>query len=239
MEKEALKELLREIKSNNYEVPEGVRPFELALEMMNCLGDTDGELRDILAYSVLQSWMIDDVLSINETHELLNISLDEKHLLYGLEGADETVFMRAFSALIVAVAVYKHRSNKYLSKKEISSILDKVIKFYDEDKDIRGYIEGQGWAHGAAHGADALDELARCEEVGYEDLKRILDAIHKKINIGYYGYIHEEDERMITAVSAILERKLVPESEMIGWVKSFEKIEKIGQYPHDVLSILM
>lgn len=31
---------------------------------------------------------------------------------------------------------------------------------------------GKGWAHGAAHGADALDEFARCEEVGYDGLKK-------------------------------------------------------------------
>lgn len=235
MERETLRELLRNIKSNNYEVPEGTRPFDLALEMMRCLGDTDDELRDILAYSVLQNWMGNDILSTDEIHEILNISLDEKHLLYGLGRMDDTVFTRAFSVLIVAVAVYKHRGNRYLSKEEISNILDKVIKFYNEDKDVRGYIEEKGWAHGAAHGADALDELARCEEVGYQDLKRILDVIYKKINIGYYGYIHEEDERIVTAVSAILERKLVPESEMIEWIKSFEKMDKIDQYPHDVI----
>lgn len=235
MERKALKELLRTIKNNDCKVPEGVIPFDLALEMMNCLGDTDDELRDILAFSVLQNWIVEDILTTEEIHKLLNLSLDEKHLLYGLGSKDDTVFIRAFSVLIVAVALYKHRSKSYLSKEEISNILDKVIEFYDKDNDVRGYIEGKGWAHGAAHGADALDELARCEEIGYDDLKRILEAIHKKININYYGYIHEEDERIVTAVSAILERKLICESEMIDWIKSFKSIAKVGEYPNDII----
>jgi hypothetical protein len=235
MGRETFKELLRTIKDNDYKVPEGTKPFDLALEMMNYLGDADGELRDILALSVLTNWIINDILTIEEIHKILNISLDEKHLLYGLGRTDDTVFARTFSVLIVESAVYKHRSNSYLSKEEISKILNKVIKLYNEDKDVRGYIEGKGWAHGAAHGADTLGELARCEEVGYEDLKRILDAVHKKVNIGYYGYIHEEDERMMTAVSAVLERKLIPEPEIIEWIKSFEEIIKIGQYPYDLI----
>lgn len=235
MGRETFKELLRSVKDNDYKVPEGVRPFDLALEMMNYLGDADGELRDSLALSVLTNWMINDILTIEEIHKILSISLDEKHLLYGLGRTDDTVFARTFSVLIVGLAVYKHRSNSYLSKEEIDNILNKVIKFYNEDKDVRGYVEEKGWAHGAAHGADTLDELARCEEIGYEDLKRILDAIYKKVNIGYYGYIHEEDERMMTAVSAVLERKLIPESEIIEWIKSFEKIIKIGQYPDDLV----
>lgn len=235
MEREAFKNLLRTIKDNNYEVPDGIRPFDLSLEMMDYLGDTDGELRDILALSILENWMLKDILSIEEIHEIIHISLDEKHLMYGLGRIDDSVFARTFSVLIIAIAVYKHRNNRYLSKEEVSNILEKVIKFYNEDKDVRGYIEGKGWAHGAAHGADALDELARCEEVGYEDLKRILDAIHKKINIGYYGYIHQEDERMVTAVSAVLERKLIPEAEITEWIDSFKEITKIGQYPHDMI----
>lgn len=236
MERENIKELLRNIKHNNYAVPENIRPFDLALELMNYIGDTDGELRDILALSVLSKWMINDILTIEEIHKILNISLDEKHLLYGLGKTDDTVFTRTFSVLIVATAVYKHRNISYLSKEEILNTLDKVINCYNKDKDVRGYVKGKGWAHGAAHGADALDELARCEEIGYEDLKRILDAVHKKISIGYYGYIHEEDERIMTVVSAVLERNLIPESEMIQWIKNFEKITKIGQSP-DYLNI--
>lgn len=235
MERETLKELLRTIKGNNYKATDGIRPFDLALEMMSCLGDTDGELRDTLAFSILQNWIVNDILSVEEIQKILNISLDEKHLLYGLGKTDETVFVRTFSVLIVAAAVYRHRSKNYLSKEEISDILDKVIKFYDEDKDVRSFIEGKGWADGVSHGADALDELARCEEIGYKGLRRILDAIHKKIKIAYYGYIHEEDERIVTAVAAVLERKLISEFEMIRWIRNFEKFSKIGQYPHDLI----
>jgi hypothetical protein len=77
------------------------------------------------------------------------------------------------------------------------------LKFYNEDRDVRGFVEGKRWAHGAAHGADALGEPAQCEIIGYEGLKEILDSIYKKININYYGYINNEDERLISAVKEV------------------------------------
>lgn len=237
MEKIALKKLLRNIRENDYVVPEGINPFDLSLEMMKYIGDTDSELRDLLIYSILFHWMTGDkgdVLTLEEDHQLLKIAIDDNHLFYGLGNTGDSVFTRTFSVLIIAVAIYKHRTNSYLSKEEVDNILDKVLKFYDEDKDVRGYIEGKEWAHGAAHGADALDELARCKEIGYEGLKRILDSIYRKTNINYYSYIHQEDERMVTATLAAFERKLISDEEIIEWIRSFKDVKYQNKYPEDM-----
>lgn len=235
LEKQALKELLKSIKNNDYAVPEGVNPYELSLVMMENIGDIDSELRDDLILYNLFKWINEGILSAKEVYELLMIAIDEEHLLKGLGNINDSVFARTFSSEIVAAAIYKHRKAKFISESDIQKAFNTVLKFYNEDRDVRGYIEGKGWAHGAAHGADALDEFARCEEIGYQGLKLILDAIYKKVNVNYYGYIHFEDERMITAVKAILERKIIPTKEIEEWIKNFNKIEKTGRYPEDLV----
>lgn len=235
MERTALKEILTEIKENDYKVLEGIKPFDLSLDMMKYIGDIDGELRDRLIYSILFTWMIGDVLTSEEVHQLLNIALDDKYLLYGIGNMDDSVFTRTFSVLVIAVAIYRHRNDSYLSKEEVNKALDKVLKFYNDDIDVRGYIGPKGWAHGAAHGADAIDELARCEEIGYEGLKSILDVIYKKVNINYYSYVHQEDERMVTPVSAVIERKVIKEEEIIEWINSFKNITYQNKYPEDMI----
>ena len=238
MERDDLRSLLREVKSGGFMVPEGFKPFTLASDMMNYLGDTDGELRDNLIYSILSNWIVKGILSTWEVNQILAISLDDRHLLYGLGNTDDTVFVRTFSLLIIAAAIYRHRSTGYLSSEMINNVLEKVLKLYNEDNDVRAYVEGKGWADGVSHGADALDELARCEEAGYEGLKRILNAIQKKVNINWYSYCHDEDERMVTAVTAILDKKLIPENEEIEWIESFAKLTLTGHYPTDlVLSV--
>lgn len=235
LEKQALKKLLKNIKDNDYAVPYGVKQRELSLEMMENIGDVDSELRDDLILSILSNWIIQGEIEVNILNELLVIALDEKHLLNGLGEVSDTVFSRTFSAEIVAAIIYKHREKKFLSKTQIKETFAAVLKFYNEDRDVRGFIEGKGWAHGAAHGADAIDELARCEEIGYEELKEILEAIHKKINVNHYGYIHFEDERLITPVKAILERKLLSIEEVVEWINSFKQIDKTGKYPEDLV----
>lgn len=235
MEKQELKELLKSIKENGYKVPEGINSYQLSLVMMDNIGNTDSELRDDLILSNLFTWINDGILSSKELYELLKIALDEQHILKGLGNINDSVFSRTFSTEIIAAIIYRHRRGKFISEGDIQKAFNTVLKFYNEDKDVRGYVEGKGWAHGAAHGADALDEFARCEEIGYEGLKLILDAIYKKVNINHYGYIHFEDERIITAVKAILERKIVPIKEIEDWIRSFNKIEKTGMYPEDLV----
>ena len=232
MEKQTLKTLLSNIKDNEYAVPEGMNPYELSVDMMEYIGDIDGELRDDLICSVLLEWIMTDVLTPEEAHHIFLIALDEKHIFNGLGKVDDTVFDRAFSVLVSACITYKHKN--FLPDNDILKAFNKVLKFYNEDKDVRGFVEGKSWAHGAAHGADALMELAKCEVIGYEELKEILNSIYKKINVNYYGYINNEDERMISAVKEVLERDIIPVEEIEEWIRSFGKIEKTGILPDDL-----
>jgi len=235
MEKASLKEMLIGIKDNEFRVPQDVEPYQLSLVMMDYIGDIDGELRDDLILSILFNWVNSGVLSENEACALLNIAVDEQHLFKGLGGADDSVFARTFSVEVIAAIIYRHRRKSFIPESELKKAFRAVLRFYNEDRDVRGYVEGKGWAHGAAHGADALDEFARCEEMGYEELKLILKAIYKKVNINHYGYFHFEDERMITAVKAILERNIIPLEEVGEWIRSFGNIERTGKYPEDLV----
>lgn len=235
MEKQALKELLKSIKNNDYEVPNGVNPYKLSLVMMDNIGDIDSELRDDLILSILDRWINEGILSINEVYELLSIALDGEHISKGLGSINDSVFCRTFSVEIVAGIICRHRRENFISESDIEKAFNSVLKFYNDDKDVRGYVEDKGWAHGGAHGADALDEFARCEEIGYGGLKKILNSIYKKVNVNHYTYIHFEDERMITVVKAIIERKIIPTKEVEEWIRNFSKIEKTGIYQEDLV----
>jgi hypothetical protein len=233
MERLKLKELLLTMTDDNNVVPQEVKPYELAMEMMEYIGDPDPELRDDLILSKLSEWIIDKTLSTKEMNNLLSVALNDKHLLNGLGEYSDTVFSRTFSVLVIATIIYRHRNESFLSQDDLQEAFRKVLTFYNEDKDVRGYIIDKGWAHGAAHGADALDEFARCEEISSDGLFLILDSIYNKINIGHYGYIHFEEERMITAVKAVLERKVISAEKIEAWIRSFETIEKTDIYQED------
>jgi hypothetical protein len=235
LEKKELKDLLIYINEDNNTIPENIKPYDLAVVCLEYIGDTDMELRDDLILTILCNWIIEKKLSDQEVKNLLEVLLDTEHLLKGLGETNDTIFVRTFSVLVVATIIYRHRNNKFLSGDELLKAFQTVIQFYTEDQDVRGYVEEKGWAHGAAHGADALDEFARCNEIGREDLLIIIDAIYKKVNIGHYGYVHFEEERMITAVKAVLSRSILSSAEVEAWIRSFCNFEKTGIYQEDMV----
>ena len=231
--REELKEKLKAIKASEFKVPERVDAFEITLAMMEYLGDSESELRDDLVYSVLIRWITSGVFNKEQLKQILTAILDDKHLSYKIGEKDtNSVFMRAFSVLILAGIIYAHREDKFLSYEELVAVKNKIIKCMEEEKDVRGYIAEGGWAHTAAHSSDALDELALCEEFGREELLEILKAIKGKVSIDYHAYICYEDERLALATNSLISRNLLTEEEISEWVKSFSEYDKKIEFPN-------
>lgn len=223
-----LKERLLNISQNDYRVLDGSDPFSLALEMMDQIGSVDSELRDDLIYSIFNQWIYKDKLFTgDQLSHLLWTALDQNHIGYRLgEENTDSVFTRSFSVLLLPLLLIRHRENPYLNDKDIHLIKIQLLKYLKEERDVRGYVEGKGWAHSAAHTGDALDDLAQSKEMGAEDLLEILYAIGDKMNYEPTQYIFEEDERMATAVVSILERQLLTDDKIIHWINDFVKAGK-------------
>lgn len=222
-EENQLKERLINIKNNNYVLEKNEDYYPLGLEMISNIGSLDPELRDKLIYTTFYHWVTKNRFTFGELNNLLSLSMDNEHLFYRLGDRDkDAVYKRTFSALIIALIIYKHRQDNFLADEALYEIKSKLIEYMLNEQDVRGYDEEKGWAHSVAHTADALDELAQCDCIGNTDLMDILNSIKAKVCIGYYVYIDEEDERMVTAVESALNRKLLSNLEIIKWLKGFK-----------------
>jgi hypothetical protein len=218
-----LKEKLIEVENNKYFMENDEQYFSLALEMMDSIGSLNPELRDNLIYGTLSNWILNNRFTFEQLENLLNIGVDKYHLFYKLYEKDENaVFKRTFSVLIVAVIINKHRKETFLLEKSLHEVKDKLIEYMLNERDVRGYVEVKGWAHSAAHTADALDELVQCNCFNKSDLINILNAIKAKVYIGYYVYVDEESERMVTVVENSFNRKILNNSEIIEWLQGFK-----------------
>ena len=87
------------------------------------------------------------------------------------------------------------------------------------EKDFRGYDLKNGWIHTAAHGADALGELAQCKESDELVHKEILTAIKKVVLNGGYLFERLEDERIVTTITRILNRGLISHEYFKKWLE--------------------
>ncbi len=140
------------------------------------------------------------------------------------EQETDTVFQRSFSVLLLPVLLITHREDAYLTREEVIETKNKLIEFIKLEKDRRGYVGSKGWAHSIAHAADALDDVALCEEISKKELIELLEIIKFAICVSDIGYAYGEEERIIAPVIAILNRNLVSTKEIKDWIKSFVEI---------------
>jgi hypothetical protein len=225
----ALKEVLQEIVDNEYEVPKERDYEQLTNEMLDNIGVVDPVLRDELIYMVLANWIMDDQYNKDELKQILNICLDEDHLYFKLGSKeDDTVFTRTFSALIAAVLFHKDNEDDFLNTQEFQNAASKVFNYYSEEKDLRGYIEGKGWAHSAAHGADILAEIGKSKKAQKRQLMKLLQAIIDKAQIADHIYYNAEDERMATAVKNTMKNINLDDESINKWFRDITNIKRIS-----------
>jgi Protein of unknown function (DUF2785) len=190
----------------------------LTTELLGYLGSPDSELRDNLAYPVLEQWIHRGYYTAADLKQM--VSLLGRNLHEGLGTVDsDSVFLRSFSCLVLAELLHEDASRGYLLEGEVLRLLEEVLAYYPAEQDIRGYIQDKGWAHAVAHGADLLWELSRNKYVGAPDLQRILNCVSSQIApAGAPVYVWNEDQRLVRAVLGALGRDIVPLPALKSWL---------------------
>ncbi len=213
----------RKIIDTDYAVPDGYTAAELTGELFDYLSSTDPELRDTFGYFIFSSWVLADRLTVDELRALIPRLQELLTIGIGEQGTD-TVFGRTFGALWLAVIMlYDTQRQQFMTVAETRSVMDSALAYFAQEKDLRGYVEGKGWAHSCAHTADLIDELVQHRHLGIDDVVRLLNAIaHKAQALTGTIFQHEEDERMAYAVVTAFQNELVTAEVVTAWLKLFE-----------------
>lgn len=221
---------LQRIEENNYELNSGESLRDYVKLLLEHIGDPQPELRDNLIYSTFYKWIKEKHwFSDAELRELLRILLGEQYLFYYIGNKeDQTVYTRAFSVLVVALILQQHREQPLLDHSEFTNVKQALIRYYEEERDLRGYMEEEGWAHAAAHGADALDELVLCSESDTAVREEVLAVIQRMLYNDQYIFGEEEDERIATIVATIIDHQLLPQQSIAEWIVS---LKQCGDWP--------
>jgi len=203
-------------------VPAGVNPFAFCTEILPLLGTTDGKLREWRVYGILHLWAVRREMSDDELRQLLWTIADEEHLFLGIgEVKSDTVYMRAFSVLVLSAFVQAHREKAYLASEELDRLAQTVIRYLDAEQDLRGFISDETqWAHATAHAADTFGQLAQCEELGAEAVRTILDCLGRNVVTDRTVWRHEEDARAASAAIHVLKRGLLADEHVKAWLAS-------------------
>ena len=196
---------------------------EVIKEMLINIGTVDGELRDSLIYSTFYELIETNKLTDSLMIKILETCLSEEYLFKGIGEQDtDSVFTRSFSSLVIALIVEKDKAKEFLGKQQLEEVYKKTTTYLQLEKDVRGYVEGKGWAHSIAHGADLFESIISHPSYDIlhaeESLNVIKTCIWKDTVLQ-----DDEDERLIFAVEAMIEKGL-PEKMLVEWVHNFENL---------------
>jgi len=217
-----LKQLLRQIKNNDCNISDDLDINCIITDMLKFIGHLDSELRIQLIEEIFLKWFRNEILSTVQMRNILNVCIGEQHLFFGIgESNTDSVFIRAFSILIVPMVLSVHQKNAFLTENEVLKVKDAVLQYARQEKDFRGYVDDKGWAHAIAHAADGLGSIAKLGCVGREGLLEILDVIREMVANREGMYSYWEDERMVTSFMDIYNRKILADSDILDWLSNF------------------
>lgn len=224
-EREQLLLDLKRIGENEYELSEGEKAWDYVPSMLKYIGDTDSELRDDLIYSTFCEWIFEkEYISKEELRRILSVLIDENHLFYNIgNDGDDTVLTRSFSVLNIAMMLCYHREENLLEYDMLMNIKDNLIRYYESEKDFRGYLGEKGWAHAAAHGADVMDELVQCKECNEEVYNEILGAVKKVLYNPKHFFSNEEDERITRSIFRIIKENKMSYESISNWIEGLSE----------------
>lgn len=212
---------LQRIETEDYRLREGEKPEDFISLMLEYIGDSDPDLRDGLIYPTFYMWIKKQQLfTAEELSEMLEVLTDEQHLFHGIgRTSDPSVFTRTFTVLVICLIAERHKEQPFLTSGGFRLLKHSLLRYYTEEQDLRGYLEEGGWAHAAAHGADALEELIQCPESDEQVLLEVLDVIQAMLLNGRHIFCEEEDERIATIVDTVIMHHLLPQEQIAGWFK--------------------
>src|SRR4029078_7540878 len=131
----------------------------LTAELGEMLGSPDPRVPDELAYPVLASLINQGVYDhlLRTLGNGLCVLMED-----GLgSGTGDSVFHRSFAVLVLAEIIERDTRRDVVGDRTLLGWGDRIATWLVAEKDLRGYVQGKGWAHAVAHGADPIGALAR------------------------------------------------------------------------------
>jgi hypothetical protein len=194
------------------------RPLDdLTAELTRMLGSPDPAHRDAMAYRTLATWIhrgvYDDLLAGLGDGMAIGLQV-------GLGETDtDSVFRRSFSALVIAECIARDNGRALMTGDKILEWGDRVATWLLRERDLRGFVPGNGWAHAVAHGADALGTLAESPHLSTNELTVVLDVIADRLLLPVDRlFTAGEPDRLALATMNVLRRNRVPLRVLEPWI---------------------
>ncbi|HVI26957.1 MAG TPA: DUF2785 domain-containing protein [Xanthomonadaceae bacterium] len=187
--------------------------------LVACLDDGDPALRDALAYETLARWMRAGLLPPAELAAL------RARLYARMEAEDPDGVGIPFAVLALSEVARTDRIAPWMDAAGRAEMLARATAYLEGVRDYRGFVEGEGWRHGIAHGADWLLQLALNPAIDRAGLERIVRAVDRQL-VADHAYVFGEPARLARPLLAAARRGVRDEAQWTAWCARLR--ERVG-----------
>ena len=206
------------LKAKGFELPVAAERQQLALSLLDCLSAADPALRDGVAFEAWSRWTRAGLL------EPATLATALARLQDALDPArgDDAGFAQPFSALVLAEIARSDRLQPWLEPEQRAALVEAAAAYVESVRDYRGFIAGEGWRHGVAHGSDWLLQLALNPALDRKQADRLLEGVSSQVVPPVtHAYVFGEPGRLARPVLAIAHRGLLTPAEWETWLSAF------------------
>jgi hypothetical protein len=211
-------------KAGGFATSDPIERASRAAALVDCLGDADPVLRDGIAFEALSTWMRGRQLDPATLRALL------PRLLAQLDGDGDDGFRKPFSALVLSEVARTDRVQAWMTADERARMVDSAAAYLGSVRDYRGYVDGEGWRHGVAHGADWVLQLVLNKALQPAQVMALLSAVGMQVApAGGHAYAFGEPGRLARPVAYAVARGDLEPSAIEAWLAGM--VASLGARP--------
>ena len=189
---------------------------QLAVALLPCLASPDPRLRDDLAFEQLSAWARGgrlDAATLQRLRGELVAVLDAK--------PDAAGVYQPFAVLTLAEVARADRLKPFMAAEQRADLVEHAARFLAGVHDYRGFIAGEGWRHGVAHGADLALQLGMNEALNAAQRQRLLDAVTAQVLADHkHTYRYGEGNRLARAALQLQLRLRPADAAWQAWLEA-------------------
>jgi hypothetical protein len=216
------RQYFRDITAHHFSIPAGASAFALAQELIPWLASPDPELRDTLAYTILDVWIRHAPLPDAQLLTLLPPLQHNLTAAIGESGTD-SVFKRSFSALTLASFAERDLQQTFLSPAQYRDLFASALAYLRDERDTRGFDPTKGWIHSTAHTSDLLAALARNPHFTAPDQQALFTAVEQRLHSAGHVYTFGEQDRLAVALLCVITRDDFQLTNFQKWLDSVQQ----------------
>lgn len=184
--------------------------------LAQCLANPDPTVRDDFAFALWSSGLRGERLTAGQMrHALAQLT----GMAAGLD--DAAGFRRPFAILTLSEVARTDRISPWMTEAELHGLAETAAGYLRGVTDYRGFVPGEGWRHGVAHGSDLALQLALNPRLARADAELLLGAIAAQVAPAASPYYHHgESARLARPVLFLAKRADLDDAAWAAWFKA-------------------